>query len=210
MTAAGECREKLKNQNHDSKMEPFSSDTAFDALFPIYIQELSVLHFTPLEVAITAAHFLAPDENARVIDIGAGIGKFCMAGSHFTKGRFTGIEQRQRFVHIGNKVIKRLDIDRVELRYGNFTDIEILGYTGIYFYNSFHENLVFSDALDKKVTFSAELYELYTAHFLKQLNAMPPGTRLATYWLGITEIPGSYQLLKTHFDDKLKLWVKTV
>ncbi len=187
---------------------PFSSDSEFDSLFPIYIQELSVLHFTPLNVALTASQFLAPDEDAKVVDIGAGTGKFCMAGSHFTKGQFTGIEQRQHFVRIGNKVIKRIGLERVALINCNFTEIDIHDYTSIYFYNSFHENLVFSDVLDNKAKFSTELYELYTAHFLKQLNAMPTGTRLATYWLGITEIPGSYQLLETYFDGKLKLWVK--
>ncbi len=191
-----------------TQTDPFSSDAAFDALFPIYIHELSPLHFTALHVAQIASAFLAPDENARVIDIGAGIGKFCIAGSHFTKGHFTGIEQRQHFVRIGNKVIKRLGLDRVELLHCNFTDFNLQGYTGIYFYNSFHENLVFSDVLDKKEEFSTELYELYTAHFLKQLNAMHIGTRLATYWLDMTEIPGSYQLVETHFGDKLKLWMK--
>lgn len=191
-----------------TQTDPFSSDIVFDALFPIFIQELSPLHFTPLNVALIASRFLAPDEYARVIDIGAGTGKFCMAGSYFTKGHFTGIEQRQHFVRIGNKVIKRLGLERVELNYGNFTNLDLDGFTGIYFYNSFHENLVFSDVLDKKLEYLTELYELYTAHLLMQLKSMPTGTRLATYWLGITEIPGSYQLLETHFDNKLKLWVK--
>lgn len=191
-----------------TRTNPFSSDAEFDALFPVYIQELSALHFTALEVAKIASQFLAPNENARVIDVGAGTGKFCMAGSHFTKGHFTGIEQRPHFVRIGNKVIERLGLERVELIHGNFTDFDLQGFTGVYFYNSFHENLVFSDVLDKKLEYSTELYELYTAHFLKQLNAMPTGACLATYWLGITEIPGSYQLMESHFDNMLKLWIK--
>jgi hypothetical protein len=185
-----------------------SSDREFDQLFPIYIQDLSAIHWTPLNVAAIAARFLAPDATARVIDIGAGIGKFCIAGCIYSKGTFTGIEQRKNFVTIGNKVIRQLRLSNVSLLHGNFTDLDITPYTGIYFYNSFHENLVFDDALDNKIEMSGELFGRYTAHLLDQLNAMPIGTRLATFWLSVTEIPGSYKLKEQHFNGRLKLWVK--
>lgn len=186
----------------------FSSDEAFNSLLPVSMQKLSVQHWTPLNVAYVAARFLAPDANARVIDIGAGIGKFCIAGASVCHGTFTGIEQRKNFVATGNKVIKQLGVDGAKLIHGNFMDLDITEYTGVYFYNSFHENLVFEDALDNKIEMSTELYERYSAHLLSQLNAMAFGTRLATFWLSITEIPGCYKLKESHFNDKLKLWVK--
>ena len=161
-----------------------------------------------INVAAVAARFLAPNASASVIDIGAGVGKFCIAGSLYTKGTFTGIEQRKNFVTIGNKVIKQLGIANVSLLHGNFTELDISAYTGIYFFNSFHENLVFADALDNKVEMSTELFEQYSAHLLSQLNTMPVGTRLATFWLAITEIPGCYKLQESHFNHLLKLWIK--
>jgi hypothetical protein len=188
--------------------EYFVSDAAFDTLYPVYIQQLSALHWTPLDVARKAAAYLAPDADARVIDVGAGAGKFCIAGGHYTRGSFTGIEQRKNFVTIGNKAIKQLKLDKVSLLYGNFTELDMRAYTGVYFFNSFHENIVHDDALDKKIELSGELYNSYTAHLHAQLTAMAPGTRLATYWLSITEIPGSYRLCETHFNNLLKLWVK--
>lgn len=177
-------------------------------MFPVYVRQLSGIHWTPLAVAEVAAKFLAPDADARVIDIGAGVGKFCIAASMYSDGTFTGIEQRRNFVTAGNKVMKKLGMDRASLVHGNFIDLDLAGYTGIYFFNSFHENIVFSDALDNKIEMSTELFELYTAHLQAQLIKMPIGTRLATYWLTITEIPGSYKLLETHFEGLLKLWVK--
>jgi len=185
-----------------------SSDAAFDSLLPVHIRQLSGIHWTPLNVAFTAAQFLARDPDARIIDVGAGIGKFCIAGSSMSKATFTGIEQRKNFVTIGNKVIKKLGIEGIELIHGNFMDIDLSSFTGIYFYNSFHENLVFSDALDNKVEMSGELYERYSSHLIGQLNAMKVGTRLATFWLSITEIPGCYKLVESHFNGLLKLWVK--
>ena len=186
----------------------FSSDAVFDALFPVYIRQLSAAHWTPLNVAFTAAQFLAPDENASVIDIGSGAGKFCIAGSQVSKGSFTGIEQRKNFVTVGNKIIRQLGLMNVELLHGNFMQHDLSSYTGIYFFNSFHENIVISDALDNQVETSYDLYVLYTAHLLKQLKKMPVGTRLATYWLSVTEIPGCYKLYESHFNNLLKLWVK--
>ena len=45
-----------------------SSDEDFDKLFPIYIQKLSGIHWTPLNVAAVVSRFLAPNANARVIE----------------------------------------------------------------------------------------------------------------------------------------------
>lgn len=194
--------------NTDTAKSIYDNDKAFDSHYPIYIRELSELHWTPLAVAAAAARYLGRNETDRVLDIGAGAGKFCIAGSHYAPGHFTGIEQRKNFVNAGNKLIKTLGYTRATILHGNFMDMDLKEYTGIYFFNSFHENIVLSDALDEKIELSSDLYELYTSHLLTQLRAMPAGTRLATYWLSITEIPGSYRLVAQQFDGLLKLWVK--
>ena len=186
----------------------FKSDTLFDRLFPKYIQQLSERHWTPLDVAKAAAIFLAPDENASILDIGAGAGKFCIVGASHTAGKFTGIEQRKNFVNSGNRIIKKLGLERAKLVHGNFMELDMGGYNGIYFYNSFHENIVIADSLDTAIERSPELYELYSAHLEKVLTEMPVGTRLATYYLYIHEVPSCYKLKGTDFDNLLKLWVK--
>jgi hypothetical protein len=186
----------------------FFSDAAFDNLFPIHIQKLSAIHWTPINVAITAARFLTTQPNARIIDIGAGVGKFCITGSFFTNAYFTGIEQRKNFVTIGKKVLKQFGLNKVDLLHGNFTELDMSQYNGVYFYNSFHENIVLSDSLDEQVERSSDLYNTYTNHLLARLKEMPVGTRLATYWLSITEIPACYKLYESHYNNLLKLWIK--
>jgi hypothetical protein len=193
----------------DQRPAYFESDNDFDALYPLYIQELSGVHWTPLAVARTAAQFLADVPGAKVLDIGAGVGKFCIAAGLCTNGMFTGIEQRKNFVKAGNKLIKRMALTNVSLIHGNFTELDLYGYRGIYFFNSFHENLVIADSLDEKIERSPELYAYYTAYLFAHLALMPQGTRLATYWLTTNEVPGNYRLQNSCFDEKLKLWVKT-
>ncbi len=188
----------------------FASDKVFDSLFPLYIQKLSGKHWTPIKVAAMAAHYLAPDEDARILDIGAGAGKFCITGRTHSPGTFTGIEQRKNFVAAGNRVIKKLGLDKTELICANFLDLDMAPFNSIYFYNSFHENLVISDSLDTKIERSTELYLLYTETFKAKLKLMPVGTRLATYYMFNNEIPFCYRLLESHFDDLLKFWVKDI
>src|SRR5436309_3028701 len=107
----------------------FESDEAFDNLYPINIKALSAQHWTPLNVIKTAALFLAPDHEARVMDIGAGVGKFCIAGSYYAPGNFTGIEQRGNFVRAGNKAIKELGATRALLIHGNFMQQDMQQYS---------------------------------------------------------------------------------
>ena len=187
--------------------EFFESDDAFDSLFPVQIRQLSGVHWSPLEVVRAASMFLAPDANARVADIGAGVGKFCIAGSYFTQGQFTGIEYQRNLVIAGNKVIRDLSITRAQLIHTDFKEFDIQPYTGIYFYNSFYENLIADEAL-QEASGNDLRYDDYMAIFRAQLTAMPLGTRLATYWLSAPEVPDCYKLQSTHFDDHLKLWTK--
>ena len=56
-----------------------TSDIHFDNLYPEYIQRNSQNHWTPLSVATAAANFLAAVPNAKILDAGAGAGKFCIA-----------------------------------------------------------------------------------------------------------------------------------
>ncbi len=186
-----------------------SSDNQFDNLFAVHLQPLSATHWTPVQVARVAASFLAQNKDAQILDIGAGVGKFCIAGGIVTDAYFTGIELKKNYVAAGNKVIKQLGLRNVSLINGNFTELSITKFTGIYFYNSFHENLFYYDEPDNSAGDPNELYDLYTKCFLNQITYMPTGTRLATYWLSVAEIPGCYRLVESLFEDKLKLWIKT-
>ncbi len=61
----------------------FRKDVTFDDLYPEDIQNLSPMHWTPVDIARRASNFLAIP-NARVLDIGSGVGKFCITAGFFT------------------------------------------------------------------------------------------------------------------------------
>ena len=58
-------------------------DTQFHQLYPLSIQELAGMHWTPLNIARRVVQFLAPDECVKILDIGTGVGKFCLAAAYY-------------------------------------------------------------------------------------------------------------------------------
>lgn len=196
---------------HESKIEKyFLSDQQFDKLIPLEYRHQSSKHFTPIEVAVKAARFLEDAGNQKhILDIGAGIGKFCAAAGHFTHSKITGIEQRPEMVKVGNQLLAFLGITNAELKAENITQTNFNKFSGIYFFNSFHENIDRSSIpIDSTIEFSLQLFRHYTNFLYKKLEEMPVNTRLATYHTNTEDIPESYMLLESFFAGNLKLWIK--
>lgn len=187
----------------------FESDNAFDAVYPLPIQQLARRHWTPLEVARLAAEYLAAEKNVKVLDIGSGVGKFCLAAAHYQpNAKYFGIEQRKNLVAEANKAKKQLGIKNVSFSHGNFTKLDLRKYNSIYFYNSFYENIVGPHKIDENLEFSNELFDHYHQHLFEQLERMPDGTRLATYHSTEKEMPPCFLEVFAQIDNLLKFWIK--
>lgn len=206
----------------------YANDDIFDTLLPKRQQQLSKIHWTPLHIAKKAASFLAQTPGIKVIDIGSGVGKFCLAAAaHFPDVEFYGIEQRADLVEIANSAKKTSETRNAYFQHGNFTEIDLYGYDSIYFYNSFCENIITSDLLydinvshsyspdlidlahiDERLEFSASLYHYYSNSLLKALDRKPSGTRLVTYHGVELEVPFSYQIVEEHFEKTLQFWIR--
>lgn len=187
----------------------FESDKAFDAVYPLPIRQLASKHWTPLEVARLAAEYLAAGKNVKVLDVGSGVGKFCLAAAHYKPAaKYFGIEQRQNLVDEANKAKKQLGLKNVSFTHGNFTKLDLRKYHSIYFYNSFYENIVGPHKIDEKLEFSGELFDFYNQHLFEQLAQMPDGTRLATYHSTEKEMPPCFLEVGSQLNNLLKFWIK--
>ncbi|PWT96770.1 MAG: methyltransferase [Bacteroidetes bacterium] len=187
----------------------FESDFTFDQQYPLQLQLLSKRHWTPLAVCKKVAEYLAFKPGSKILDIGSGPGKFCLAASHFKPySFFSGIEQREELVSQSNQLKNKLRNTRVEFLHGNFTQVNFKSFDGFYFYNSFYENIVSRDHIDESIDYSIELYEYYCRQLYSKLDEMPVDTRLATYHSLEDEIPPAYTLVKSSEDLLLKFWRK--
>lgn len=187
----------------------FSSDEQFNQLYPLSIQVLALRHWTPLSVARKAANFLAAENNVRILDIGSGVGKFCMSAAYYKhKAFYYGVEQRKSLISYSETAREMLHIENVSFIHGNFTQLDFKNYDHFYFYNAFYENLASSDKIDDSIDYSGELYNYYNRYLFKQLEQKPGGTRLTTFHSMEDEIPPSYHEVGSEFDNLLKFWIK--
>jgi len=187
----------------------FSSDEQFNQLYPLSIQTLARRHWTPLSVARKAANFLAAENNVRILDIGSGVGKFCLGAAYYKpKAFYYGVEQRKSLISHAEIAREILHIENVSFFNGNFTLLDFSKYDHFYFYNAFYENLAGTDKIDDSIDYSGELYNYYNRYLFKQLELKPAGTRLATFHSLEDEVPQSYHVVGSEFDNLLKFWIK--
>ncbi|UKT64766.1 methyltransferase domain-containing protein [Pedobacter mucosus] len=186
----------------------FDHDIHFDYLYPDHIQQLSSVHWTPIDVARKAAEFLCWPGH-KVMDIGCGVGKFCLTSAFFHPGtRFYGIEQRPALIKFANDTKKHLHLTNVDFLQGNITDIDLREYRSLYFFNSFHENLNTLAGIDSTVNRNFDLYRFYTQLLYRKLDEQPSGCRLVTYYTEATQIPPSYKKVEKFYHPELKLYKK--
>lgn len=187
----------------------FGSDAQFNQLYPAPMQLLAKRHWTPLVVARKAANFLAAESDAKILDIGSGVGKFCLAAAHYKpKAFYYGIEQRKNLIHDAEAAKTILEYENVFFLNGNFTQVDFKQYDHFYFYNSFYENLTATDKIDDSIDYSPELFKYYNRYLLKQLEQKPPGTRVAAYHSLEDEMPPGYEVVGVEMDSRLKFWIK--
>jgi len=167
---------------------------------------LAKLHFTPVDVARSAARFLVDKPGTRVLDVGAGAGKFCIIGALCTSGHFTGVEQRAYLSRISELHARHLGVHSAHFIHANVADVDFSDFDAFYVFNPFSENFLLDDPLDNTVELDRGLYARYSEYVHHHLNQMPPGTRLATYHSFGHEVPSGYGVVKSGFEGKLKLW----
>lgn len=184
-------------------------DDEFDRLFPRELREQSFLHFTPVDVAIFAANFLAHKPGVKVLDIGAGVGKFCLVGAVTTEGCFTGVELRPGLHKQANRLRSRYRLANLHFVLGNVTDLDLSRFQAFYFFNPFFENLLPGHRLDDELTLNRELYHRYSTYVHDALDNTPTGTRLVTYYSSFDEVPKSFRRLPSSIFPKLECWEKT-
>ena len=188
---------------------PIRSDYEFNQLYPESIHALARKHWTPLLVAKKAAEFLAAEKNVRILDIGSGVGKFCLgAALHRPNASYVGVEQRKELINHAEATRQLLQLENVSFIHGNFTQVDFTRFNHFYFFNSFYENLNGTEKIDERMEYSTALFDYYNRFLLKQLEKKPAGTRLATFHSVENEIPKEYLVVGSAIGNLLKFWIK--
>ena len=186
-------------------------DRVFDEVFPSSARNASSVHWTPVEVAVRAAHLLAGRRGATILDIGAGVGKFCLVAAATKMDlRVRGVEHRSHFVAVARDAAKAMNVD-VDFVHGTLDDHAAREVDGVYLFNPFAENLCPpEDRLDDSVECSEMRFWRDIRRTERLLERAPVGTRVVTYcgWGG--SMPPEYHLhLREARGGTIELWVKS-
>ena len=192
------------------RTDRFVDDKEFDQIFPPRIKTLSERHWTPIIVAKIASTFLCYQDGLRILDIGSGVGKFCLVGATLHPScTFFGLDIRENFIQIANKIKKKHTIPNAVFECQNLLETDISSYDGIYFYNSFQEKIDDTSVMDDESAISHETYNAYTQHLYQKFLEMPVGTRLVTYHTAEFCVPENYKMAEHHLIGKVKCYIKT-
>jgi hypothetical protein len=166
------------------------------------------MHWTPIDIARKAGEFLAVP-NTRVLDIGSGVGKFCIvAGFFYPETTFYGVEQREELFSHAGTAKEKFDLPNVRFIHRNLTELNTADYDHFYYFNPFYENIEPSRRIDYTVEASSKLYDYYSWFVYKMLDKKPSGTRLVTFHGSDSRVPLSYRLVDDSYNVLLKMWVR--
>lgn len=187
-------------------------DRDFDCIYPPTVREVSDVFWTPVAVAREAALWLTRGGRARVLDVGAGVGKFCLVGAAVApETTFVGIEHRPHLVAIAREAARTCGLHNVLMVQGEMDVAPWRDFDAFYMFNPFDENNFSTGAqLDGSVELSTKRY-LRDVRFTEQcLGQAAVGTRVVTYHGFGGVMPVEYRLEheQPHGMDFLRFWIK--
>jgi len=158
-------------------------DAAFDRFLPSALHLVSGTYWTPLDVAARAARWLTELNVGSVVDIGSGVGKFCIAAALASPCSFTGLEQRPGLVDTARDLVRLFNLTgRVDFVTGTFGGVVTPPADCYYLFNPFGENLF---ASDERLSEGADLSHARYLHDIAMTEALlasvPVGTYVLTY-----------------------------
>jgi len=186
------------------------SDRRFDALFPAEVRVHSKVHFTPVKVALRIRDWLGRDSSLRILDVGSGCGKFCLAFAASGPGRVTGIEQRPNLHDTAQAASALLGLTNTTFLCGRMEELDWTRFNIFYFFNPFYERIAYRKGMDDRTPPHAGLFFDYIRLVRDRLAEAKSGTRVITYHGMGGRLPQDWIMVRNEeiHTDELQLWVK--
>lgn len=151
---------------------PLDADARFDAALPTWARAGSPRWWTPVRVARVAVELLVRGRpRGRYLDIGSGVGKFCLVGALASEANFHGVEQDSRLHHVALATARALAMqERCTFELANALEVDWQGFDGLYLFNPFETEWGGRSRVLSMARRCAE-----------RLRDLPGGTRVVTY-----------------------------
>jgi SAM-dependent methyltransferase len=187
------------------------SDEDFDQVYGSWHRMISTYYWTPVAIAVRAAQLLTSGGRRRVLDVGSGVGKFCIVGALTTQSLFVGVEQRPRLVVAARTAASLLDARRTLFVPADFTTLDFGSFDAFYLFNPFEEFIAEGIvSIDNAAELAPDRFEGYVAAVMTKLRRAPRASRVLTYFGYGGPRPPGFKLLHREAagEDVLTLWQK--
>ena len=184
------------------------ADKDWDVAYPPSYAELSSVNWSPVSVARRAAELLSTGPATRILDIGSGVGKFCVIAALTAPGMFVGVERFGAMVDVARAIARRADVSTAHFVYGRMEDIDWMNFDGFYLFNPFVERWCLDfRIIGPTAAAAAECRQLISLAEQK-LGQARSGSRVVTYHGFGGEMPSCFRLkVKEPFGtDFLECW----
>jgi hypothetical protein len=194
--------------NKEDKSKINRDDNAFENALRKSVQGHSYIHWTPVEVIMAAVDWLGTESSNNILDIGSGVGKFCLIGAMNSRAHFIGVETREDLVEQAIDLKKELKLSNANFIHSDIINIDFKDYTSFYFYNPFCEYMALSGGIDDRIKFDEEAFYKYQDYVAEQLKKTPKGTKLVKYCSPDFDISTNFDLTDMYFEGQLQLWIR--
>jgi predicted RNA methylase len=189
-----------------------TDDSTFDERLPVRLQLSASTFFTPLDVAAYAARLLTPEPGMTVLDVGAGVGKFCIAAALTVPAcEFVGVEWRPHLVDLANALARELGVPNARFVRGDAFELDWSRFDSFYFFNPFGELLRDPDfLLDRSVEHDSAAFIRCVSGARRKLARARVGTRVVTYHGLGAPLPPGFEQSRASFGSckRVELWIK--
>jgi SAM-dependent methyltransferase len=159
------------------------ADAHFDRFLEPNLRAISAQSWTPLEVAARASQWFTELRIKSVVDIGSGVGKFCIAAALGSRCRFIGVERHSRLVEVAGHLARLFSVERqVEFISGVFGEMPLPNAECYYLFNPFGDSSFdLGDHLHEAPDSSRARYIREVSEVELLLRALPAGAYVLTY-----------------------------
>jgi SAM-dependent methyltransferase len=175
------------------RAEEMVRDEVFDQIYPPAVRRLSWLHWSPMRACVRAVELLAPTCETRVLDVGAGAGKFCIVAAARSGARVRGIERSPYLAQVARAAASRLGVT-LDIAEGTLEDEAPSSVNALYFFNPFADppdlpGVAWEESRDERLARARR--DVATAEaFLERADV---GTRVVTFFGFGGRMPRSFE-----------------
>lgn len=187
-------------------------DLVFDQYLPEPMRRISGNWWTPLSIVHEIAGWLDEQGVRSILDIGSGVGKFCVATTLLTGIECFGLEHRMQLLGAARNLARTFEVEgRARFILGALGERSLPDVDAFYLYNPFGENL-FGEAtrLDGTVELGVDRFVRDIELVKALLHRAPIGFHVVVYNGFGGRLPDGFEVVRSERRRtlKLELWRK--